>query len=63
MKNKIIATILTLLIIGGMVASTVNETARAIVVFIAAGIFFVTLSTILGFCIYQLVKIVSGEEY
>jgi len=62
MKNKIIATILTLLVIGGIVASTVNETARAIVVFIAAGIMLVTLSTILGFCIYQLVKIVTNEE-
>jgi high-affinity Fe2+/Pb2+ permease len=62
MKNKIIATILTLLVIGGIVASTVNETARAIGVFIAAGILLGILSTILGFCIYQLVKIVSGEE-
>ena len=63
MKNKIIATILTLLILGGIVASTVNETARVIVVFIAACLMLVTLATILGFCIYQLVKIVSGEEY
>jgi high-affinity Fe2+/Pb2+ permease len=62
MKNKIIATILTLLIVGGIVASTVNETARVIVVFIAACLMLVTLATILGFCIYQLVKIVRNEE-
>ena len=62
MKNKIIATILTLLIIGGIVASTVNETARVIVGFIAACLMLVTLATILGLCIYELIKIVSGEE-
>ena len=62
MKNKIIATILTLLILGGIVASTVNETARVIVASIAAGLMFLTLFTILGFCIYELVKIGSGEE-
>jgi len=62
MKSKIIATLVTLLIIGGIVALQVNETASRIGFFIAAGILLVTLSTILGFCIYQLVKIVSGEE-
>ena len=62
MKNKIIATLITLLIMGGIVASTVNETARVIVVFIAACLMLVALATILGFYIYELVKIVSGEE-
>ena len=62
MKNKIIAILITLLIVGGIVASTVNETARVVTGFIATGLLFLTLFTLLGFCIYQLVKIVSGEE-
>lgn len=62
MKNKIIAILITLLIIGGILASTVNDTARKIGFFIVAGLMLVTLATILGFCIYQLLKIVSGEE-
>ena len=62
MRNKIIAILVTLLIIGGIVASTVNETARVIVVFIAACLMLVTLATILVFCIYELVKIVRNEE-
>ena len=62
MKNKIIATILTLLIIGGIVASTVNDTARKIGFFIAAGLMLLTLFTILGLCIYKLLNIVTNKE-
>jgi len=62
MKNKIIATILTLLIVGGIVASTVNETARAIGVFIAAGLLVSSLSIILALCIYKLLNIVIRNE-
>jgi uncharacterized Tic20 family protein len=62
MKNKIIATILTLLIVGGIVASTVNDTARKIGFFIAAGLLVSSLSIILALCIYKLLNIVRNEE-
>jgi hypothetical protein len=62
MKSKIIATLVTLLIIGGIVASTVNETARVIGVYIAVGLLFLTLFTLLWVSIYQIVKIIKNED-
>jgi len=62
MKNKIIATILTLLIIGGIVASTVNDTASVIALYITLGLLLLTLSTVLWVSIYQLLNIVRNEE-
>jgi high-affinity Fe2+/Pb2+ permease len=62
MKNKIIATILTLLIVGGIVASTVNDTASVIALYITLGLLLLTLSTVLWVSIYQLLNIVRNEE-
>jgi len=62
MKSKIIATLVTLLIIGGIVALQVNETARVIGVYIAVGLLFLTLFTLLWVSIYQLVKIIKNED-
>jgi len=62
MKNKIITTILTLLILGGIVASTVNDTASKIAFFIAAGLLVSSLSIILALCIYKLLNIVIRNE-
>jgi hypothetical protein len=62
MKSKIIATLVTLLIIGDIVASLVNETASVIALYIAVGLLLLTLSTVLWVSIYQLVKIIKNED-
>lgn len=61
MKNKIIATLITLLILGGLVSAMLNETILRLLLWLTEGLLISTIAILIWYCIFQIIKLYKNN--